>query len=45
MWANLAWDITALSVGIYCLAGAVQDVRRILGKKPMRNLVMRSLGA
>ena len=44
-WANLSWDITALSVGIYCLAGAVQDVRRILGKKPIRNATMRALGA
>jgi hypothetical protein len=45
MWANLSWDITALSVGVYCLAGAVQDVRRILGKKPIRNSAMRALGA
>ena len=45
MWANLFWDITALSVGIYCLAGAVQDVRRILGKKPVQNSIMRALGA
>ncbi len=45
MWANLFWDITAWSIGISCAARIVQDVRRMVGKKPIHNLAMTSLGA
>ena len=44
-WANLFWDITAWSIGISCAARIVQDVRRMVGKKPIQNLAMTSLGA
>lgn len=44
-WANLFWDITAWSIAISCAARMVQDVRRIVGKKPIRNPAMSALGA
>jgi len=44
-WANLFWDITAWSIAISCAARMIQDVRRIVGKKPIRNPAMRVLGA
>ncbi len=44
-WANLFWDITAWSIGISCAARIVQDVRRMVGKKPIQNPAMTALGA
>jgi len=44
-WANLFWDITAWSIAISCAARMIQDVRRIVGKKPIRNPAMSALGA